>query len=525
MPLLFRGLGLLALMSLVSLTFLAFYGLMRFSSGATLTLLTDPYIQGIVWFSIKQAALSAVLSVLIGYLIARAVYYSPWLKGRAAFLSLCLLAFVMPTLVLITGLVALLGRNGWLSPWLGADWNLYGLQGILIAHLYLNIPFVIRAVVMQLQNIPESSWRLVLQLKLSPWQQWRYIELPSVLGRLMVLTGFVFVLCFNSFAVVLALGGGPQATTLEVAIYQALKYDFNIAEALTLAWLQFSIAGLLFALLARFSSGAWLSPDTGVQRYLPSPQPWVRWWYSFIYSLAWVVLLLPILTLIVEVLSLDAGRWQLMALVKPTLVTLGLALTSALSAVILAYWVLIPVRNAILQQQRTYWMWEWLGLHTLVAPAMVLSVGLYILVVRHIALEDWGLVWVGIINTALLAPFAVQQLKPRVLQWDAQYERMVLNLKLSWRERLMIEWPWLRSTLGASAVLVMLLAMGEVSIFAIFGTEQAMSLPWLIYSYASTYRLPEAALASLVLLVLCGVIVWWWEAMRLKEARLSHASD
>ncbi|WP_020558715.1 ABC transporter permease subunit [Thiofilum flexile] len=520
MPRLFIGLGLLALLSLVGLTVLAFYGLLRFSSDITLNSLADPYIHGIVWFSIKQAALSALLSVVLGYLIARALYYSPQLRGRAAFLSLCLLAFVMPTLVLVTGLVALLGRNGWLSPFLGADWNLYGLQGILLAHLYLNIPFVIRAIVLQLQAIPESSWRLALQLKLSPWQRWRYMELPSVGGRLIVLAGFVFVLCFNSFAVVLALGGGPQATTLEVAIYQALKYDFNISEALVLAWLQFGIAGVLFAVLARFSSGAWLSPDTGTQRYLPTPSPWVRGVYVLLYGGAWVLLVLPILTLIVEVWGLGSGHWQSMQLLKPTLVTLGLALASAVSTVVMAYLVLIPVRQAVLARQRVYWLWEWLSLHNLVAPAMVLSVGIYIVVLRVMDLEHWGLVWVGIINTALLVPFAVQQLKPQVLQFDAQYENLVLTLKLSWRARLSVELPWLRDTLGAAGVLVLLLAMGEVSIFAIFGTEQATSLPWLIYSYASTYRLPEAALASLVLLVLCGGIVGLWEYMQVRNTKV-----
>jgi thiamine transport system permease protein len=32
----------------------------------------------------------------------------------------------------------------------------------------------------------------------------------------------VFLLCMTSFAVALTLGGGPRATTVELAIYQAL---------------------------------------------------------------------------------------------------------------------------------------------------------------------------------------------------------------------------------------------------------------------------------------------------------------
>ncbi len=509
MPLL--GIGILSLMGLVSITVLAFYGLMRFSTEFSLSLLMDPYIQGILIFSIKQACLSTVLSVALGYILARVLYYSPYLYGRSAFLSACLLAFVMPTLVLITGLVSLLGRNGWLAPLLGKEWSLYGLQGILIAHIYLNTPFVIRALFLQLQTIPDSSWRLALQLKLNPWQRWLFIEWASVRGRLLAVAGLVFILCFNSCAVVLALGGGPQSSTFEVAIYQALKYDFNINEALTLAWLQFIIAGVLFAALARLSSGVWLSPDTGFYRYIPQPSNSKQVLYRVLYLLACIVLLLPILTLFTEVLDLDHARWQSMQLLKPTLITLGLSFAVAIAAVILGYLVLIPLRNAVLKKQKLQWLWEWLALHTLVAPAMVLSVGIYILVLRTLELERWGLIIVWVLNTALLLPFVIQQLKPRILQFDAQYERMVLTLKLTLLERLKVEWFWLRGTLGAALVLVLLLAMGEVAIFAVFGAEQGSSLPWLIYSYASTYRLPEAALASLILLGWCGAIVWGWE--------------
>src|SRR3546814_18278108 len=54
---------------------------------------------------------------------------------------------------------------------------------------------------------------------------------PGVAGR-------VFMLCFTSFAVVLTLGGGPKATTLEVAVYQALRFDFDLGRAVTLALVQ-----------------------------------------------------------------------------------------------------------------------------------------------------------------------------------------------------------------------------------------------------------------------------------------------
>lgn len=46
------------------------------------------------------------------------------------------------------------------------------------------------------------------------------------------------MLCFASFATVLSLGGGPQATTIELAIFQALSYDYDPARAAMLALIQ-----------------------------------------------------------------------------------------------------------------------------------------------------------------------------------------------------------------------------------------------------------------------------------------------
>ena len=50
----------------------------------------------------------------------------------------------------------------------------------------------------------------------------------------------VFLLCMTSFAVALTLGGGPRATTLELAIYQAVRFDFDLGRAAWLALIQFA---------------------------------------------------------------------------------------------------------------------------------------------------------------------------------------------------------------------------------------------------------------------------------------------
>ena len=69
----------------------------------------------------------------------------------------------------------------------------------------------------------------------------RLIEWPAMRAALPGVAGLVFMLCITSFTIVLTLGGGPAATTLEVAIYQALRFDFDPARAVALTLLQIAL--------------------------------------------------------------------------------------------------------------------------------------------------------------------------------------------------------------------------------------------------------------------------------------------
>ncbi|MEZ5449638.1 MAG: hypothetical protein R3E89_11840 [Thiolinea sp.] len=55
--------------------------------------------------------------------------------------------------------------------------------------------------------------------------------------------------------------------------------------------------------------------------------------------------------------------------------------------------------------------------------------------------------------------------------------------------------------------MALLLVMGDVAIFAIFGLDDWATLPWLIYGYAGTYCMAEASVLALLLLVMYAVLV------------------
>ena len=66
----------------------------------------------------------------------------------------------------------------------------------------------------------------------------RLVEWPWLRRQIPPVAALIFMLCFASFATVLSLGGGPQATTIELAIYQALSYDYDPGRAALLAMVQ-----------------------------------------------------------------------------------------------------------------------------------------------------------------------------------------------------------------------------------------------------------------------------------------------
>src|SRR3546814_11132212 len=79
-------------------------------------------------------------------------------------------------------------------------------------------------------------------------QIFRLIEAPMLRQIVPGVAGLIFLLCFTSFAVVLVLGGGPPNATLEVAIYQALRFDFDLGRVVAFAILQVGSCGLLVGL-------------------------------------------------------------------------------------------------------------------------------------------------------------------------------------------------------------------------------------------------------------------------------------
>lgn len=133
----------------------------------------DSYLWHVVRFSFWQAFLSALLSVVPAIFLARALYRRRF-PGRLALLRLCAMTLILPVLVAVFGILSVYGRQGWLASLcqsLGLEWTFspYGLQGILLAHVFFNLPMASRLLLQALENIPGEQRQLAAQLGMRGW--------------------------------------------------------------------------------------------------------------------------------------------------------------------------------------------------------------------------------------------------------------------------------------------------------------------------------------------------------------------
>jgi thiamine transport system permease protein len=204
--------------------------------------LTDATLRHIAWFTVWQATLSTILTLAVGlpgaYVLARYEF-----RGRGIVRALVTVPFVLPTVVVGSAFVAVLGDGGPLAE-LGLDQTL---AAILVAHVFFNYAVVVRTVGSlwaHLDPRPEEAARL---LGASRWRAFREVTLPALRPAIATAASIVFLFTFTSFGIILILGG-PRTQTLETEIYRQTAQLLNLPLAAALTVLQLVAIVLLLVL-------------------------------------------------------------------------------------------------------------------------------------------------------------------------------------------------------------------------------------------------------------------------------------
>ncbi|MBP0437858.1 thiamine/thiamine pyrophosphate ABC transporter permease [Tianweitania sediminis] len=474
----------------------------------------DAYLLRLVRFTLWQATLSTLLSVLPALLVARALSRHPRFPGRQVILQLFAVPLALPAIVAALGLLALLGRAGLLASSLsvltGGTWpGIYGLSGILVAHVFFNLPLATRLFLEALDTVPADQHRLAAQLGFTPFSTFRFIEWPALRQSLPSVAGLVFMLCVTSFTLVLTLGGGPRATTLEVAIYQALRFDFDPARAVSLTLVQLGVTALVLVLLARLGAdtAGEANPSVSPRRF-HRPSTGERMANAALIALATLFVLGPIAATVISGMSADLARLLFEDAVRNAAATsLWLSSLAAGLAVLLSL-SLIRARRT-LSQDRTgsfrpfRWLTETGAGYVLVIPPIVIGAGWFILLRRAADVFALAPAMVILVNGVMAMPFALRLIRPAYEDGANRHDRLCASLGIQgWQRFRLVDWPVLRRPLLAALAFAMALSLGDLGVIALFGSEQVQTLPYLLLARMSSYRTADAAGLALFLALL-----------------------
>ncbi len=505
------------------------------NGGFLLEFLADPWNLGVIRFSLEQAFWSALLSVLFGlpgaWLLTR--YDFP---GREAFKRFAFLPFLLPSILVVLGMILFFGNQGWvnrgLMTLLGQEEPpiqfLYSLSGILLGHVFYNFPLAMRLIGDQWERVSGQYGQAARMLGQRPWQNFFRITLPLVFPSVAGAFALIFLLCLNSFAIILVLGGGVRHTTVEVLIYQLARIDLDFSGAAVLSLLQSGLALLTLTLLLQRQQRP-VRQQAVLKRWLPDDLKQGRWPAWVLLGWAGLALVLaagPLLSIVLDSLwqaeGFSGAAYQTLFAWHENnrfLAALGnslrIGLTGSLLASLLGAGLLLWLED--LPPRWRAWL-EGGVLLPMAFSTVVFGVAWFHLNQSWL-LGEGSLFWIAASMHALLGcPYWLRLMLPvwRAIppQWRSESQVLGIRPWTFWR---IVLWPWLRPTLLLAFGFGFALSLGELNSILMIADETVRTLPLEIYAAISGYRFQQASAVGVVLLAMSVGV--FWSAERLAMLR------
>ncbi len=486
--------------------------------GAAGAILSNPLNRAAISNSLVQGGLSAVLAVALGYPIGIFLGRYAW-PGRTLVRSFLLVPFLLPSLVVVFGVLDLFGPAGILSgpiPALGALGR--GLPAIVLVNLVFNGPLVVLFTAVGAESAPVELEEAVALLGGSPWRAYRDAwGRPTWVGAAV---GGLLTFLFSalSFAPPLILCGA-RCYTIEVQIY-SLEFSLqpNAAGVLAFAMvLLFLVPTVLYlGLLGRLRS------VPGRRRTLRTPS----WREPSSVALAGVsgLFLVSVLAVLAAVLyraiapvggSSPGGAWlalfssgttarlgiPVVGVVENTLLfaIAGTGITTLLG-IVLGF-------AAVGRPGRTRALAVLLFVPLLVSPVVLaLALATFWRPLLGGATNVWLLV---ILCQAVLAlPFALQSIEIPLAGLSPRAREAAQSLgSTPWAAFLEADLPRVRDGLATAGLFAFALGLGEFTATNFLVTPPFTTLPVALYRLESA-RLPAVADAAAGLLLLLSLAVF-----------------
>ncbi|MGA4839317.1 ABC transporter permease [Streptomyces sp. G45] len=496
--------------------------------GRIADVLGDAGVRHVLWFTTWQALASTALTLALAlpgaYVFARFRF-----PGKQLLRAVVTVPFVLPTVVVGTAFLALLGRGGLLDEVWGVRLDTT-VWAILLAHVFFNYAVVVRTVGglwSQLDPRQEEAARMLGASRLTAW---RTVTLPALGPAVAAAALMVFLFTFTSFGVVQILGG-PTFATLEVEIYRQTAQLLDLPTAAVLTLVQFAAVGAVLAVHAwtvrRRETALRLVDASRTARRPSGAGQWGL--LAFVLATIVVLVLLPLGVLIER--SLDApggygldyfrelGSAESGAFLVPPIDAVGNSLRYAAVATVIAV-VVGGLAAAALTRRAGRLVRGFDALLMLPLGVSAVTVGFGFLITLDEPPLDLRASWIIVpLAQALVGvPFVVRTMLPVLRAVDGRLREAAAVLGASplrvWRE---VDLPMVRRALLIAAGFAFAVSLGEFGATVFIARPDNPTLPVAVarlLGRPGDLNYGQAMALSTILMVVCAVALVLLERLR-----------
>jgi molybdate transport system permease protein len=201
------------------------------------------------WLSLQLALWTCVLMLPLAVLLARLLAWSRF-RGKSLVEALVMLPLVLPPTVLGFYLLVAFSPRSWLGGLLqsvAGEPLVFTFAGILVASIFINLPFAVQPIQRAFEAIPGSVREAAFVSGLSPWQTMRRVELPLAWPGIVSAIALVSAHTLGEFGVILMIGGSIPGETrvLSISIYDSVQaFRMGDAAVMSAALLAFSLVAI-----------------------------------------------------------------------------------------------------------------------------------------------------------------------------------------------------------------------------------------------------------------------------------------
>ena len=497
---------------IILLPFIGIFSKVNYDLNLFFNFFQNSYIHRLIYFSVYQAFISAILSCFLAIPFALALNRHKDLKIIKFIISLCGFCFVIPTILIVYAVIKLFGNNGFynsyfnLYEYLSIE-TIFGIKAILIAHILLNTPFATRLFFQSLNSIPSKYYEISGSLNIKFLGNLVRLELPYIKQNFFSVFSIIFSLCFLSFAIVMALGGGPMYSTIEVAIYQYALFELNFNKAILLSFLQIFIC--LFFLFIGFYKlkGSNFFDIDQIDFTHPHKEYKVIKIIDFLLILFFSIFFFsPILCVIYN--FINNGFYTTLINTKflesffnSLIISITTAIIVSITGFIISSILVINYKNIFFQQSIFL-----ISSSIIIISPIIFSLGYFIILGELRYLYFFKYLVIILINCLFLLPFSILIIFNNLKNIFLNFENFQQTFRMSLKNYFIILLPLIRKNLIFVFAFSTVISFGDFTIISFFKDQDFDTLPSYLYKLISVYKFNEASFVAGIILILSMII-------------------